>query len=192
MPRLNHLILGIAAILAVIFVVLQRHTEDSKKPATPELSEAEAQSDYYVVNARLQQTDDQGRLQYDVTAPHMTHRQNQDIWLLQAPKMTLFVELGEPWYGEAEHGRIWNDGDEAELLGEVKFWRLASPVNRPMTIDTQNVYLQPNLKYARTAAKVVVQQEQNWLTGIGGQIFLDEERYELFSAVRGYYVPQSD
>lgn len=192
MLRFNHVILGLAAVLTVVFVGLRLFGGESAQPPPPELTDEEAQSDYYVADARLQQTDEHGRLQYDITSAHMIHRQDQDIWLLRAPTMTIFTEQGEPWYGQAERGRIWDDGNEAELLGKVRLWRKASAENRPVTIDTHDVYLQPKIKYARTDAEVVVQQEQSWLTGIGAQVYLDEERYELLSAVKGYYVPSSD
>lgn len=192
MPRFNHVILALAAIAAIFILGQQLLKDRQTQPASADLATEEPQSDYYVGNGRLLQTNEQGQRQYEVTSTHMTHHEDLDMWLLQAPTMTLFNEQNAPWYGRSEHGRIWNKGDEAELTGKVRLWREASTEQRPVTIDTRDVYLQPQDKYAETDATVVVQQEQSWLTGIGAKVYLDEQRYELLSAVRGHYVPDSN
>jgi lipopolysaccharide export system protein LptC len=173
------------AIAVVGWRLLSGHSEQPP----PALHGEEARSDYYVAGARLTRTDAQGRPAYEITAARMIHRPDRDGWLLESPTMEVFADVGEPWYGRAERGRIWADGEQAKLLGDVRLWRPASAHNRPVTIDTRDVYLRPQRKYAETAAAVVVQQQRNRLEGIGARIYLDEERYQLLSEVRGRYVP---
>jgi len=175
--------------LAVLVRALSWRLLNDKGAGPQELGGEEARSDYYVAGARLTQTDLQGRLEYTITAARMLHRPDLDSWLLEAPAMTLFTEAGEPWYGRAERGRVWAGGDEAELLGDVRLWREGSALNRPVTIDTRDVHVQPPRKYAETAAPVAVRQQLSRLDGIGARIYLDQDRYELLSEVRGHYVP---
>lgn len=191
MPRFNQVVLCLAALLAAVFIGWRLLGGQAERPP-PEIGDEAAQSDYYVTGARLLQTSDLGQPEYAATSIRMTHQQDQDIWLLQAPTIEVFTEAGEPWYGRAEHGRIWADGEEAELQGEVRLWRNASAENRPVTIDSSDVYLRPQQKYAETAAPVEVWQQQNRLVGTGARVYLDEERYELLSDVRGHYAPLAD
>lgn len=177
----------LATLLAAALLGRWLLSERGERPAA--LSSDRPESDYYVTGARLLQTDQRGRPDYEVRAARMLHRQDEDSWLLESPTMTVFAEVGAPWYGRAEHGRIWASGDEAELLGAVRLWRERSVDNRPVTLDTRDVYLRPRQKYAETGAVVVVHQEQNRLTGTGARIYLDEERYQLLSNVEGSYVP---
>ncbi|HEX5514677.1 MAG TPA: LPS export ABC transporter periplasmic protein LptC [Gammaproteobacteria bacterium] len=191
MPRFSQIVLALAALLAVVFVGWQL-LSGRVEPPPPTIGDEAAQSDYYVSGARLLQTDDQGQPEYQATSARMVHRPDQDTWLLQSPTMQIFTETGEPWYGRAERGRIWAGGEEAELQGEVRLWREASAENQPVAIDSSNVYLRPQQKYAETAAPVVLRQEQNRLVGVGARVYLDEERYELLSEVRGRYVPSAN
>jgi len=186
MPDFRKALLPVLAVLALA-LGWRLLNDDGAQP--PELRGEEARSDYYVTGARLTQTDPQGRLEYAITAARMLHRPDLDSWLLEAPAMTFFTEAGEPWYGRAERGRVWADGDEAELLGEVRLWREGSAMNRPVTIDTRDVHVRPPQKYAETAAPVAVRQQQNRLDAVGARIYLDEDRYQLLSEVRGHYVP---
>lgn len=191
MPRFSQIVLVLAALAAAAALAWQLLGGSREQP-TPQVRDEAAGSDYYVTDARLLQTDELGRPEYRITASRMTHFPEQDLWLLQEPTMQLFTEAGEPWHGKAERGRVWAGGDEAELQGQVQLWRQASEVNRPITIDTSQVYLRPPENYAETAAPVAVQQEQNHLTGVGAQVYLDEERYVLLSNVKGHYEPSAD
>jgi lipopolysaccharide export system protein LptC len=190
MRRLSRRLLAFAGAAAVAFGGW-RLLSTSEAPPLPVGGE-EARSDYYVTGAKLTRTDDQGRPEYAVTAERMTHRTDNDSWLLESPTMQLFTEAGAPWYGRAERGRIWADGKEAELLGEVRLWREGSPQNRPMTLETRDVYLRPQENYAETQARVVMRQQQSRLVGVGARVYLDEERYQLLSQVEGRYVPTRD
>lgn len=190
MPRFNQIVLVLAALAAA--AVLGWQLLGRQEPPTPQVRDEAAGTDYYVTGARLLQTDDLGRPEYQATASRMTHYPEQDTWLLQQPTMQVFTEAGEPWHGQAEQGRIWAGGDEAQLQGAVRLWRDASAANRAVAIDSSEVYLRPPQKYAETAAPVVVRQEQNRLVGVGAQVYLDEERYVLLSDVRGRYVPSTD
>lgn len=190
MPRFNQIVLALAALAAAGLLGWQ--LLGKPEPETPTVRDEAAGTDYYVTGARLLQTDARGRPEYRATAVRMTHHPDDDVWLLQQPTMVLYTETGEPWRGEAERGRIWADGDEALLLGEVRLWRPRSPTNQEVVIDTSEVYLRPPQKYAETAAPVLVRQEKSRLTGVGAQVFLDEERYVLLSEVRGLHVPPSE
>lgn len=178
----------LAVAAALVFVGWQLYTPPAER-APEEVGSEEARSDYYVAGATLLRTDEQGRPELEINAERMFHLRENDTWLLESPTMRVFTERGEPWHGEADSGRIWADGEEAKLLGEVRLWRESSDRNRPLTINTQDVYLRPQQKYAETAAQAVIIQFDNRLVGVGARVYLDQERLELLSKVSGRYVP---
>lgn len=188
MRRFSRGLFPLAVAAALLFVGWRLFTPPAER-APEQVSGEEARSDYYVAGATLLRTDEQGRPELEISAKRMLHLQDNDTWLLESPTMRVFTDSGEPWHGQAESGRIWADGEEAKLLGEVRLWRESSGQNRPLTVDTQDVYLRPQQKYAETDAQAVITQLDSRLVGVGARVYLDEERLELLSNVSGRYVP---
>src|SRR5699024_5527112 len=100
MPSFRKALLPLAVLLALVVIGWRLSTDSTQPP--PALHGEEARSDYYVNGARLTRTDAQGQPAYTVTAATMIHRPDLDSWLLTAPTMTLFTDVGAPWYGRAE------------------------------------------------------------------------------------------
>lgn len=183
---LSAMVVTLLALLGVWLV----HQEDRRR-AQPREAES-PRADYYLRGFSLQSSDEQGRWRYRIDGERMLHFPQTGVWTMESPTMTFFTAQGSPWYGRAERGRAWSGGEEAELLGPVELWRPASEANRAVTLDTRDVYLRPQENYAETAAPVVIQQERFRLEGVGARAYLDKERYELLSQVRGRYVPAQD
>lgn len=180
----------LAAVLALLaWWPLGRQEQAPERPAPVEAGQI---ADYYLRDFTVTRSDEAGRWDYKIQAARMLHYPQSESWTLEAPTMTLFSERGAPWHGRAEHGRIWAEGDEALLGGAVELWRPASPQNRPVTVDTRDLYLKPGERYGETQAPVLVRQAgRGQLRGVGARVYLNEERYELLSQVKGQFEPAS-
>lgn len=150
----------------------------------------EPRPDYYLRDFTVDRSDASGRWDYRIRAESMLHFPDSESWTVDRPRLSFFGEDGVTWLAQAESGRVWADGEEAELLGEVILERPPGPERGPLTLITRDLYLRPGEHYAETRAPVLVRQaEQGELRGVGARAYLDEERYELLSQVKGNYVP---
>jgi lipopolysaccharide export system protein LptC len=180
--------------LAVLFAVFiwWPLSQEGVREAPVETVET-TRADYYLTDFSLTRSDASGRWQYELEAQRLEHYPESDSWALQAPAMTLYMETGAPWYGRGERGRVWADGELARLEESVELWRPASAQNRASRLETRDVLLKPGEHYAETAAPVVLSQAgRGQLRGTGARAYLQEERYELLSNVKGSYAPVSD
>lgn len=163
-----------------------------RRPPAPELDveEAERRADYYLRGFELLSSGEDGRWRYRLQGERMLHFPDDGSWTLQAPALSLLTESGAPWRGEAPRGQVWNDGREARLHGAVTLRRAESAANRPVTIQTREVYLRPQEHYAETAEPVTVTQDASRLEAVGARVYADQERYELLSEVEARYAPE--
>jgi len=161
-----------------------------ERTASRETAKARTLPDYFMDDFVLRAANKNGSWRYDITGKRMVHLPRQGVWKFQSPEIVLFTKRGAPWYGTAPRGKAWNDGNDALLMGKVHFWRPASPANERATIDSSNVALRPNEDYAQTQALTIFHQGSARMQGVGARAYLDQQRIELLSQVRGTYVPQ--
>jgi len=164
-------------------------SEDNGQPQPALAQGEEAETDYYLRGFVLHSADDSGRWRYRVEGERLLHYVKDGVSTIAAPRMVFYTAEGAPWYGTAERGRLWAGGDQGELLGAVELRRPASAHNRAVTLTTRDVRLRPNDQYAETDAPVRIDHEAGWLTGVGGRVYLDQDRYQLLSKVKGRYEP---
>jgi lipopolysaccharide export system protein LptC len=155
------------------------------------LERPDDQSDYYLRNFTMMTSGDDGLWNYRLEAQRMLHFPKTEHWEFEAPRLEFYTEQGANWYGEAERGRAWAAGDEILLQGEVHLWRPGSEVNVETRLETSEVHLHTQQRYAQTEAHAVLRQPAGRIEGIGAHAWLDEQRVELQSKVRGFYEPQA-
>jgi len=160
---------------------------DAEGPAP--LAEDEARTDAYVRGATVLSADAAGNWQYELRSPRMAHYPVDGVWILTAPEVTFFRADGPDWGGHAEQGRVWDDRDEAELIGDVELDRPAAPDMPWIEVRTRDLRIQPERGYAETAAPTQMRQPSGTLSGTGARFYLNEERIELLSNVKGHYEP---
>lgn len=163
----------------------QGEPRDTGPPPAPET--ARGRVSYYLLDMSLTATHDDGRREYHVAASRMRRFDDTGTWTFRQPRWTLFMDNGAPWYGEADFGRAWSDGDEARLSGAVRLHRPETAEGKPLEVVTSEVYLEPRADFARTDRPVVANAPGVRLRGIGAEIFMARERVELQSHVDGLY-----
>lgn len=122
-----------------------------------------------------------------LVALKLTHYPNQEHSDLQDPTMTFYREDGNIWVASAKEGRIWDDGKEIVLRGNVNIKRPGEQ-KKLIVINTRDLRILPDKDFAETKDTVVVQQDQNTVTATGMQAHFGQGEVNLNSEVRGWYV----
>lgn len=162
---------------------------DPERALDTELLERDRRPDYFVANFVLDATDETGVATYRLRSERMTHFMDEDLWLLEAPWLTMFTETGEPWHLRAKRGRAWDAITQALLEGEVTIRREEGPDNLEANVDTSEVYARPAEHYAETAQFAVYYREGTRISGVGAEAYLDRDLFKLLSEVEAFHVP---
>lgn len=177
-----------ALLVAVGWWVLD---EETHEPVTADPEEGEQRPDYFMEEFTLTATGDGGKQRYRLESPHMEHFRGRDEWLVDTPRVTYFADSGKPWRLHAERGRAWNRVEDVHLQGEVTIRRDAGAEHPPANVDTSEVFLKPDQRYAETDEHAVYWRDGVRMEGRGLQAWLDREELDLLSEVQGRYaVPE--
>lgn len=132
-----------------------------------------------------------GLREYVVEAPRLVQLPSQLGTRLEQPTMDWYQPDGQirEWRVRADQGWVAADNQWVRLEGEVVMTRLAESGKPPVTIITRDVLVRLAERYAETAAPARAITPGGELRAIGLRAFLDEERLELLSDVRGVYEP---
>jgi lipopolysaccharide export system protein LptC len=132
-----------------------------------------------------------GRREFTIEA----HR----LWQLAGPGGVRLERPELDWYqpdGQTREWRLrgewgWVSADRQTLLleGEVVVDRTAESGRSPVTLLTRDVRVRPTEHYLETAAPTRAVTPGGELRAVGARAWLDQERVELLSEVRGVYEP---
>lgn len=143
----------------------------------------------YADNFQLVHTNQQGTRNYTLTAPRLVQLPGQEGTQVQQPAMDIFEQGDLPvWLLRAETGWVSAD-NEIIQLETVTFTRPATSGKYPMILTTSKLTLYPKRDFAETAEPVRMDSPNSQITATGLKAYLDEDRLELLSEVRGHHVP---
>lgn len=145
-----------------------------------------ARSDYTLENFELLAMNDQGDPSFQVQSPYLEKVPEDGSVVLRTPVVHLYEEGQHRWRIDANSGWIRADGGEMELQGRVV---LAQDEPRHLTIRTQNLRIYPDEDRAHTDHPVRIERPDAQMDGVGLDAWLDSERIELLSEVKGHYEP---
>lgn len=186
MLRLKHAFPVAATLLLVVAAWLlfgDRGTAPALAPLAP------AETDYYVHDFTLLTSDEDGRWRYRLEAEHMLHFPATEHWEMQAPRLVVFTREGPNWYGVAEQGRAWDEGEHIRLDGDVRFWQVPAPEAPSVVVNSADVRVRPLEEYAESDALSVVTRSYERMEGIGARIWFDRQEVELLSNVNARFEP---
>ena len=177
--------LALLSILALLTFWIN-HVVQPSKPKLDGSSRHDA--DYIMSNFVTTQTDINGDLRYKLAAVKMTHFPDDDTTNLQRPRYTQFA-IGKA-YTQAEglRGYVASDGEEVQLVDNVKITRQAFAEKGEMTVETEYLYIRPNDGLASTKSPVVIRQAPKTVIYATGMIFEKKTRtVTLLHKVRAHY-----
>lgn len=147
--------------------------------------------DYYVYGLDATTMTVDGQPARTLVGRELRHFAEDDRTEIVTPYLTVHQEEGPPWEIRAEHGWISADGELILLQGKVTITRASGPNNRPVTLVTRDLRVQPNQDYAETDEAVRVTSIEDQVDSVGMRAWLRAPiRLKLLSQVRGHYVPK--
>ena len=153
---------------------------------TPETPGEQSPIDFYVVNSRTVQYQPDGKRSYELSAKKVEHIKASDVSLLTRPDLRSYRGTELPWHVTSERGEVGPQGEEVELIDNVKIERNDAK-GRPTIITTSRVTVLPDKEYAETRQPVRIVAANGVTTATGMKAYLDEGRMLLLSNVRGQH-----
>ncbi len=144
--------------------------------------------DYIMSNFVTSQTDVNGSLRYKLAAAEMKHFPDDDTTDLQRPRYTQF-SVGKPYTQvEALRGYVSSDGEQVQLVDNVKITRQAFAGKGEMTVETEYLKIFPNQNLVLTDSPVVIKQAPKTVIYATGMVYeKDKKIMTLLHRVRAHY-----
>lgn len=142
--------------------------------------------DFFIENARSRQFQADGSLRHELVAERMEHMQDTDTSLLYHPDLLIHRGAEQPWRVRSLRGEVGPQGDEVELIDEVRIEQIIS-ADRFSRLTTSRLTVFPEREYAETAQPVRIENADSVSTATGMQAYIKEGRVVLLSNVRGQH-----
>jgi lipopolysaccharide export system protein LptC len=169
--------------LASGVLLLRSTSDDEVRESGPRLSIG-----YYMDDAKLSGTDENGRILYRARSNKATQNLDDGTIYLQEVHVNYDPFADIPWDLRANTGRIPRSGNIIELKGDVVA-RTKDDGNESMTIRTDYMELDTETYIADTEHKVAIDQAHNRVFATGMRAYFKEDRLQLLSNVNGNFVP---
>jgi lipopolysaccharide export system protein LptC len=144
---------------------------------------------YYLTDAVLLGTDDEGRIFYRVHARQVEQSANElELELVQVRVEYRDSENVE-WHVSADRAAAPTDGSHLDLYGNVRLVSMPQAGSTATVIETEKMRFEPAHYFASTDVPVVVAVGDNQLRAEGLKAYLKDDRVELESKVHGQFVP---
>ena len=144
--------------------------------------------DYSMNNFVTTQTDITGKLRYVLAAAEMVHFPDDDSTVLQRPRYTQYT-IDKPYTQiEALRGYVSSNGEEIELVDNVKVIRQAFEGKGEMQVLTEKLVILPNQDIAKTNSAVLIKQAPKTVIRAKGMVFdKKNQTIKLFNRVKVHY-----
>ncbi len=143
---------------------------------------------YYLTDAEITGTDEQGQLLYRIRAERAEERPNENRLLLSDVRVEYRPEENVPWLLTADAGEAPADESYIDLRGTVEL--ASEPGNGDRTIiQTQALRFEPRDLIASSDDSVSLFVGSRRLDAVGIRVFLRDDRLELESSVHGEFSP---
>jgi len=144
--------------------------------------------DYTMNNFVTTQTDKTGKLRYVLAATEMVHYPDDDSTVLQRPRFTQYTTNKPYTQIEGLRGYISSDGEEIELVDNVKVVRQAFEGKGEMQVLTEKLTILPNQDLAKTNSPVVIKQAPKTVIHATGMVYdKKKQTLQLFKRVNVHY-----
>jgi lipopolysaccharide export system protein LptC len=144
--------------------------------------------DYFSTGYTKWEMNASGKVNSKLTADKMTHYSDDGTTHLDNPLMFFHNENAPPWQVKSETGILSADGKDLSLNGKASVARDAAPGVRQLIINTSNIKVKPETRYAETGEWAELLSPPNRTTGRGMKlVFAQPVHLQLLANVKGKY-----
>jgi len=185
MSRLQFLIVLAVVLLIVAYgnwLVTTFRTTTGSGPR-----EVRHEPDFFIEDVISTIMDADGKPLYRLQAAVINHYPDDKSLALQAPRLEYYRHQLTPWTAQSEAGRVYDNGRQVFLDGNVTMHRPGEGKQPATDLATRDLLVLPEEDYAETNATVKITSGANELKGTGMRVYLDEGRLELLANGEGTY-----
>jgi len=174
-----------AAILAFISYWVQISVENESEKRGNKLSNS---PDYFLTNFKTTQTESDGSIRFILSASEMTHFTQDDTTRLKKPLFIRYKNNMPSSQIEGGIGLISTDGEEVQIIDNVKIARLETETKPKMELFTDQLTVLPNKDQAFTKRPVrITQDPKTVVNAIGMRYDKKNGVMKLLEKVRVHY-----
>ncbi len=144
---------------------------------------------YYLLDAEIFGTDEDGRLLYKIWAGRAEERPDEERLLLSDVRIEYRPAENVPWLLTADSGEAPTDQSYIDLSGTVELSNTPSDPGERTLIKTQALRFEPETFVASSEDTVSLFLGTGRLEAIGIKVYLRDDRLELESSVHGEFDP---
>ena len=143
---------------------------------------------YYLKNARILGTDEDGSLLYEIEAVHAEQQARDRIEFTEV-RILYSPDADVPWVVHADEATLREGNPRIELRGHVRAIGTGGNEDEDTEIRTQYLEFDPERFVAETDERVQIRIGARSLTATGMLASLNDNKVELKSNVRGKIAP---
>jgi lipopolysaccharide export system protein LptC len=143
---------------------------------------------YYLKNARILGTGEDGSLLYEILAEHAEQQEDDRIEFSEV-RIRYSPDSAVPWIVNADEATLKGDNSLIALRGHVQIVNNGESSTNSTEIRTQYLELDPLRLIAETDERVQIRIGERSLTATGMLASLYDDKIELKSNVRGKVAP---
>jgi lipopolysaccharide export system protein LptC len=183
----NFIVLSLTVLTVVLLTRLTESTTDAPVQVDAQLQE---NFDYYITGMSNTRFDAMSKPTYQLQASRVTHYPETDIAKMENPHFLYYRDAALPWQLTALAGTLSKDParneDHLELVDDVVIRRPMSD-GKFLLVTTASLDVFPDAKEVNTESAVTLEAGGSRLESTGMRAFLNEEKIELQTAVRGFH-----
>lgn len=175
-----------AAILIPAVIYLGMDEERRPNRAKQEPNPAYQQSDYYIINGRIIDYDNNGQLKQLLNSSQLEHQPLQQQTLVKNPVLQLYTNNLPSRKASSLTGMIGDNNDFILLTGKVLLQDNADSA-LANNLSTELLKLYPQKNQAKTDKKVTITNSSSTTTSVGMTIDTESGILKLLSEVTGVH-----
>ena len=144
---------------------------------------------YYLIDAEILGTDEEGRLLYKIWAGRAEERPDEERLSLSDVRIEYRPVENVPWLLTADSGEAPTDQSYIDLSGAVELANAPPDQEERILIKTEKLRFEPEIFVASTEEAVSLFFGAKRLDAVGIKVYLRDDRLELKSSVHGEFDP---
>jgi lipopolysaccharide export system protein LptC len=146
--------------------------------------------DYTMENFFITTMGATGSPEHRLQARYLAHYPDDGSTEFTAPQFTLYERDDGPWQVSAERGWVGPKQKFVVLRDNVLIENPQAASGKVMRVTTSELQVLPDDKFAQTGQPVTLQSQNSLTHAVGMRLYLNEERLQLLSKVKGTYAPK--